>query len=70
MKEKIKRWYEGEFIPYENDPNSAVFFVGGNHKRHWTAKLSRWAIEFYMREWKWTLGAVGAVIGALVYRKF
>jgi hypothetical protein len=69
MKEKIKRWYEGEFIPYKNDPNSPVFFVGGDTKRHWTARLARWAVEFYLREWKWTLGAAAAVIGALVLKR-
>jgi hypothetical protein len=70
MKEKIRKWYEGEFIPYENAPDSTVLFVGGDHKRHWTAKLARWVIEFYMREWKWTLGAVATVIGAFVFKKF
>jgi hypothetical protein len=70
MKEKIRKWYNGVFIPYENDPSSAVFVVGGDTKRHWTAKLVRWALEFYMREWKWTLGALATVVGALVFKKF
>jgi hypothetical protein len=71
MKDKIKSWYEGEFVPYKNDAESALFFAtGGKYKRHWTANLARWAVSFYMREWKWTLGAVAAVIGALVFRKF
>jgi hypothetical protein len=54
MKEKIKRWYEGEYIPFKNDPGSGVFIFGGHSKRHWTATATatRWAVEFYMREWK------------------
>jgi hypothetical protein len=30
---KIKRWYEGKFIPYENDPNSPLVLIGGYQKR-------------------------------------
>lgn len=70
MKEKIKRWYDGEFIAHESEPNSPLYFVGGEYKKHWTAKLARWAVRFYMREWKWTLGAIATVIGAFVFRKF
>jgi hypothetical protein len=69
MIEKIKQWYEGEYVPHMNDSDSAIFRLGGSHKRHWTAKLIRWAVEFYMREWKWTLGALAAVIGALVLKR-
>jgi hypothetical protein len=69
MLEKIKRWYEGEYIPHENDVNSALFRIGGNYRRHWTARLARWAIDFYMREWKWTLGVIGGVIALLFFKR-
>jgi hypothetical protein len=69
MREKIKRWYDGKFVPYENDPNSRVF-VGGGIERHWTTNLARWAVSFYMREWKWTLGALAAVVSVIFFRKF
>jgi hypothetical protein len=69
MKQKIKRWYEGEFVPYKNDPNSALFFVGGGTKRHWTANLARRFVDFYMREWKWTLGAAAAIISFIFLKR-
>lgn len=40
----------------------------GSVRLHWTARLARWAIDFYMREWKWVLGAAATVIGALAGR--
>jgi hypothetical protein len=69
MKEIIRKWYEGEFVPYKNDPHSALFVIGGHYKRHWTANLARWAASFYMREWKWTLGAFAAVISFVFIKR-
>jgi hypothetical protein len=70
MKEKIKSWYEGEFVPHQNDPNSALFFLNrGQSKRHWTANFARWAVSFYMREWKWTLGAFAAMISFVFIKR-
>lgn len=69
MKQAIKKWYEGEFEPARNDPQ-ASFWMVGSVRRHWTARFARWAIDFYMREWKWVLGAVATVAGALVFKKF
>jgi hypothetical protein len=69
MKQIIKRWYEGEYVPYDNDPDSSLIFLnGGHYRRHWTAMFTRWAIDFYMREWKWTLATAGAVIAFLFFR--
>ena len=65
----IKRWYDGEYVPPKNDPSSPLYFISGDYKRHWTAKFSRWAIEFYMREWKWTLGVVAAVISFVFLKR-
>ncbi|KJC57522.1 hypothetical protein UP10_28490 [Bradyrhizobium sp. LTSPM299] len=66
----LKRWWEGERVLSQNDPNSAVVFMSlGSYRRHWSSRAAHWAIEFYMREWKWTLGAVAAVIGALVLKR-
>ncbi len=61
MREIFRRWWEGQYVPYENDPNAAVFFVGGADERHWTANLARWAWGFYQREWKWTLNTLAFI---------
>jgi hypothetical protein len=69
MRKTFLKWWEGEYVPPKNDPNSPLHFVMGSYKRHWTASAARRAVQFYMREWKWTLGAAAAVIGALVLKR-
>lgn len=70
MKQAIKKWYEGKHVPFKNDPNSSVFVVSaGFYERHWTARFARWAVDFYLREWKWVLGTAGAIVVFLFFRK-
>jgi hypothetical protein len=67
---RIQGWYQGKYIPHRNDPASGLFIYGGYYERHWTARLARWAIGFYMREWKWTLTALAGIVGALFFKQF
>jgi hypothetical protein len=68
MRKTFLKWWEGELEPYRHDPDFVI--IGpGRYKRHWTAMFARWAVEFYLRESKWTLGAAAAVIGALVMKR-
>ncbi len=66
IKRQIIRWWVGEFIPYENDPNSIFQIIGGRYRRHWSAVALRAAINFFAREWKWcitfTFGLAGLVM--------
>ncbi|SFD81343.1 hypothetical protein SAMN04488049_1358 [Tritonibacter multivorans] len=34
LRSKVRQWWQGEFVPYENDPNTDLFFVGGWQRRH------------------------------------
>jgi hypothetical protein len=61
LKEKIENWYEGEFVAYENDPNSSVVIIGGSYERHWTANIARSFIAFYLSHWKWLWGFMATV---------
>lgn len=63
LKEKIRNWYEGRYIPYENDPNSSVVIVGGYYERHWTAKFARILVSFYLEHWKWLWGVFLSLLG-------
>lgn len=66
----IKKWYEGEFVEYENDPNSLVVMIGGDYKRHWTAEIARRLVAFYLAHWKWLWGFVASLMGLyLAYLK-
>lgn len=43
---KIKDWYEGEYIPYQNEMGRKPFFIpGGRYRRHWTANAARWLLN-------------------------
>jgi len=52
----IERWYDGRFVPHDNPPGSAVVFLGGTYERHWTARVARVLIEFYLQHWQWIIG--------------
>jgi hypothetical protein len=67
--DKIRQWYEGEFVAYKDEPDTLVFIGGGKYRRHWTSKVAHVVVEFYLREWKWTLGAAAALVSFLLYRK-
>jgi len=61
--EKINKWYEGEFVAHENDPNSSVIRTGGYQKRHWTAEVARSLVSFYLSHWKWLWGFALSLLG-------
>ena len=63
---KIRKWYNGEFIAYENNPNSLVFFVGGYQKRHWASRAAHVVVDFWMKHWQWSIGTSLAVCGLLI----
>ena len=44
----IVRWYRGEYVAPENDPNSAVFFAMGHQRYHWSARAARRLVRFYL----------------------
>lgn len=66
MFHKIKNWYEGVWVPRENDPNSYVFFIGGNYERHWTAEIARTLVSFYLKHWQWCWATVIALVSLYV----
>ena len=66
MKQAIQRWYEGTYVPHENQPHSSLQFMGGYQKRHWTARCARAVIDFCMSEWKWVIGTIIAVAGMII----
>jgi hypothetical protein len=63
----FRDWYDGKHIP--NDPNSPLVFAGGRHQRHWTAKVASVLVGFWLREWKWVIGTVLALIGIIIALK-
>ncbi len=41
MRDFFRKWWEGEYVPYENKPNSPIVFIGGDYERHWTVNKHR-----------------------------
>ena len=71
MLKKIKKWWDGEYIPYDNHPSSQVFIIGGFVHRHWTSKVAHSIVDFLGREWKWATGFAVAVAGlVMTYLRF
>jgi len=65
MIERIANWYKGKFVAYHSEPGSSLVFMGGSYERHWTARAARAVAEFYLREWKWIIGTVIAVVAVI-----
>jgi hypothetical protein len=71
MLKKIKYWYQGEtkLEEFENDPNSFVVIMPRIYTEcHWTAKIARLLVHFYLEHWKWIWTVVIALSG-LVLKK-
>lgn len=60
--EVIKTWYNGTYVPWENEPGSYEVFIGHDHKLHWTAKLIRGFVKWYLNHWQWFWGIFIAVL--------
>ena len=66
LKDVIKRWYEGKYVPPDNPPNSIVVFPMGHYERHWSSRLVHAIVKFWVKEWKWLLSFIIATIGLVV----
>lgn len=66
MFDKIKEWYEGEYIPYRNDPDSPVVIVGPGHlRRPVLAYMIKWTFDFWLAHWQWVITTALAIIGLI-----
>ena len=66
MVEWLKRWYEGrtEVTEFENDPNSYIHVLPlVTTDYHWTTKVARALVSFYLKHWQWIWGTALAVAG-------
>ena len=66
MRDKIKKWWEGDFIPFESKHNSDLIFLGGEQRRHWTSRLAHLVIDFLKVEWKWAIGTSLMLVGLIM----
>ena len=50
--DKIKDWYHGKFRLFESDPDSDIVIVGGDFDKHWTARLAKRLVDFWLAHWQ------------------
>lgn len=69
MFSRIKRWYDGEskIQEFENDPDSSIVIMPLLYTEyHWSAKIARAIVGFYLRHWQWVWSTIIAILGLYV----
>lgn len=63
MLKRLSCWYNGEtkMTEFHNDPSSGIVIGPGIYREyHWTAKVARKFVAFYLKHWQWFWGtAIG-----------
>lgn len=65
--DKIRSWYDGKSVPYENEPGSGFAVIGDRVERSHSARAARVIVEFWLRHWKWCIGTAIAVVGLTLH---
>lgn len=66
MLSHLKRWYSGEVREreYENDPHSRLVFMPSSYTEyHWTAKVARAVVSYYLSHWQWLWAMAVGLVG-------
>lgn len=65
---RIQRWYNGEskIQEFENDDPSIIIIPFIYTEYHWSAKIARTIVGFYLRNWQWIWSTIMTVIGLYV----
>jgi hypothetical protein len=66
MWKRLKTWYEGEYIPPENDPHSRLVFIVGHYKRPFLARVLSICFEFFSKHWQWCIGTALVIIALTI----
>ena len=66
IRRSIRQWWDGRYVPYENDPRSQLVFIGGGQEWHWTAKAARAVVFFAAKEWRWLIPVLLTCFGLFI----
>lgn len=66
MKALLKRWWDGKYVPPQNDPGGSLVFVQGHYEKHWSSKATHAVTDFWLKYWQWCMGFGLAVIGLIL----
>ena len=68
MIERLHRWWEGKYVPPDNEPNSGVFILQGHYERHWTARWAQVAWNYFKEHHRWIIGLLFALLVAILVK--
>ena len=66
MKGFLKRWWDGEYVPPQNDFGSTLWVIQGHYEKHWSSRAAHVVADFWMKHWQWCFSAVFAVTGLVI----
>lgn len=64
MMNVIKRWYDGEQTSPLRKINGRLVVVPTTTRRHWTARITRKIIKFYLKYWQWIWTSIFFIVAA------
>ena len=67
MLNRLKKWYQGKWVPGDNDPDSSVVFLG-HMERPLIARTLTIARVFWLKHWQFILMfllSLGALLAAI-----
>jgi hypothetical protein len=65
MRQILKAWWDGKYVPPENYPDSGLVFMMGSYHHHWTSWLAHVVSDFWLKYWQWCMGFGLAVVGLI-----
>jgi hypothetical protein len=61
--ESARRWWQGEFVPHENQPGDSLITFGGTTGRHWTARAISAVGRYAAANHRSLIGTAIALVG-------
>lgn len=62
---KIKKWYQGEYIPYKDIPNTIV--LAGYYKRTTSANVIHGIVDYFKKHKTWLIPLLGIIVGIGIF---
>jgi hypothetical protein len=66
FRQSVRKWWEGEFLPHNNDARDSVIFTGGAQRRHWTSRACHAVVEYFRENHQWLIGTAIVAAGVLI----
>jgi hypothetical protein len=63
----LERWYKGKTVETGGYKAPGILILPNRHvEYHWTARIARSFLGFYLRHWQWVWASAIALIGIYV----